>query len=222
MPIWSKIYLQNRNSPLIEHLIFFHDHRIILISVITILSFKIIKMSYLKHFNQFLLESQEIELFWTSIPALILIFIAIPSLKTLYLIEENMSTLLTIKTTGFQWYWNYDYSNNIEKKIRSSFYNSIKIRSETTNNALIIPRIIPTRILISSKDVIHSWTLPALGVKSDATPGRINQIIFIVKRPRIIIGQCSEICGAGHSFIPIFIEAPNIKNFLKIEFNYFI
>lgn len=222
MPIWSKIYLQNRNSPLIEHLIFFHDHRIILISVITILSFKIIKMSYLKHFNQFLLESQEIELFWTSIPALILIFIAIPSLKTLYLIEENMSTLLTIKTTGFQWYWNYDYSNNIEKKIRASFYNSIKIRSETTNNALIIPRIIPTRILISSKDVIHSWTLPALGVKSDATPGRINQIIFIVKRPRIIIGQCSEICGAGHSFIPIFIEAPNIKNFLKIEFNYFI
>lgn len=222
MPIWSKIYLQNRNSPLIEHLIFFHDHRIILISVITILSFKIIKMSYLKHFNQFLLESQEIELFWTSIPALILIFIAIPSLKTLYLIEENMSTLLTIKTTGFQWYWNYDYSNNIEKKIRSSFYNSIKIRSETTNNALIIPRIIPTRILISSKDVIHSWTLPALGVKSDATPGRINQIIFIVKRPRIIIGQCSEICGAGHSFIPIFIEAPNIRNFLKIEFNYFI
>lgn len=222
MPIWSKIYLQNRNSPLIEHLIFFHDHRIILISVITILSFKIIKMSYLKHFNQFLLESQEIELFWTSIPALILIFIAIPSLKTLYLIEENMSTLLTIKTTGFQWYWNYDYSNNIEKKIRASFYNSIKIRSETTNNALIIPRIIPTRILISSKDVIHSWTLPALGVKSDATPGRINQIIFIVKRPRIIIGQCSEICGAGHSFIPIFIEAPNIRNFLKIEFNYFI
>ena len=217
MPIWSKIYLQDRNSPLIEHLLFFHDHRILVILLIITIIIIIIIISTTNHFNRFILESHKIEIFWTSAPAFILIFIAIPSLKTLYLIEENIKTLLTIKTTGIQWYWNYDYSNNINKKINSSFFNSIKIRTETTRNNLIIPTVAPARILITSKDVLHSWTIPSLGIKSDATPGRINQIILLIKRPGIIVGQCSEICGAGHRFIPIILEAPHIKNFLLLR-----
>lgn len=219
MPIWNKIYLQNSNSPLIEHISFFHDHSILLIFSITIITFKIIKISLsMKNFNRFLLESHETELFWTSIPALMLIFIALPSIKTLYIIEENINTLMSIKTIGLQWYWNYDYSNlKQDKKISSSITNSLKIRSISTSNNLIIPTIVPTRILITSKDVLHSWTIPSLGVKSDATPGRINQILIIIKRPRIIVGQCSEICGAGHRFIPIYIESPNIKNFINIK-----
>lgn len=220
MPIWGKIYLQDRNSPLIEHLYFFHDHRIILIFTITILTFKIIRRSIInKNFNHFLLESNETEIFWTSIPAIILIFIAIPSIKTLYIMEENIKTLLTVKTIGYQWYWRYEYSNiDPQKKFLSTINKSIKIRSETTSNRLVIPTITPTRIIITSKDVLHSWTIPSLGVKSDATPGRLNQILFSIKRPRIIIGQCSEICGAGHRFIPIYIECPNIKEFLSIKF----
>lgn len=220
MPIWNKIYLQDRNSPLIEHLSFFHDHTMLLICRITSLTFRIInRAAKIKNFDHFVLESHETELFWTSIPALILIFIAIPSLKTLYIIEENIRTIITIKTMGYQWFWSYEYSNLIiTKKVIATINNlSIKIRSETTSNNLVIPTLTPTRILITSKDVLHSWTIPSLGIKSDATPGRINQILFNVKRPSILVGQCSEICGAGHSFIPIYIESPNIKEFLLIN-----
>lgn len=217
MPIWNKIFLQNRNSPLIEHLSFFHDHRIILIISITIIVLNLIrktlKYSYL---NRFMLESHETELFWTTLPAFMLIFIAIPSLKTLYIIEENINPLLSIKTIGYQWYWSYEYPNYSNIKFNSIFYLSNKIRLETVSNNLVIPTYTPTRILITSKDVIHSWTIPSLGVKADATPGRINQISILINHPRIIIGQCSEICGAGHRFIPIILESPNIKNFLKI------
>ena len=217
MPIWNKIFLQNRNSPLIEHLSFFHDHRIILIISITIIVLNLIRKTLkYNYLNRFMLESHETELFWTTLPAFMLIFIAIPSLKTLYIIEENINPLLSIKTIGYQWYWSYEYPNYSNIKFNSIFYLSNKIRLETVSNNLVIPTYTPTRILITSKDVIHSWTIPSLGVKADATPGRINQISILINHPRIIIGQCSEICGAGHRFIPIILESPNIKNFLKI------
>lgn len=207
MPIWNKIFLQNRNSPLIEHLTFFHDHRIIIIIIVTIITFNIIIVSLkFKLFNRYLLESHRTELFWTTLPALILIFIAIPSLKTLYLIEENISPLISVKTIGFQWHWRYEYTNIIGNKIISLIYPSFKLRLITTTNNLVIPTITPTRIMIRSKDVLHSWTIPSIGVKADAIPGRINQLIILIKRPGIFLGQCSEICGAGHRFIPIVIE----------------
>lgn len=217
MPIWSKIFSQNRNSPTIEHLIFFHDHRILLILSILVLTLNLLTFAIkTKNFNQFILESHETEIFWTAIPALILMFIALPSLKTLYIIEENINTMITIKTIGLQWYWNYNYSNILNKEpFSSSIFYSNKIRTETTNKSLVIPNITPTRMLITSRDVLHSWTIPSIGVKSDAMPGRINQILILIKRPGVLIGQCSEICGAGHRFMPIFLESPNIKNFLN-------
>lgn len=216
MPIWRKIFSQNRNSPVIEHLIFFHDHTIVLILSILLLTLTIIIKSIIReNFNQFMLESHETEMFWTTIPALILIFIALPSLRTLYIIEENIITNLSIKTIGYQWYWAYDYSNLANhEKFSANIIQSSKIRTITTSKRLVIPSITPTRMLITSKDVIHSWTIPSIGVKSDAVPGRINQIMILIKRPRILVGQCSEICGAGHRFIPIFLESPTIKSFL--------
>lgn len=214
MPIWNKISFQNRNSPLIEHLSFFHDHRIILIIIVTIIVISLLKTAYFtSSINRFFLESNQTELFWTSLPAIILIFIAIPSLKTLYTIEETFNPLLSIKTIGYQWYWSYEYPNLKNKSINALIYPSKKIRLESTSNSLVIPSLTLTKIIISSKDVIHSWTIPSLGIKTDATPGRINQIIIIIKHPRIIVGQCSEICGAGHRFIPIFLESPSPKNF---------
>lgn len=216
MPIWNKLYLQDRNSPLIEHLSFFHDHTIVILSVITIITLIIlIKSQISPHFNRFFLEAQTIELFWTTLPALMLIFIAIPSLKTLYLIEENINPLLSIKIIGFQWHWLYEYNNFNNIKINSLFTKSITTRLLETSNHLIVPNFTPTRILVTSKDVIHSWTIPSLGIKVDAIPGRINQNFIVIKRPGILIGQCSEICGAGHSFMPIILEAPSPKNFIK-------
>jgi len=197
-----------------EHLIFFHDHRMIILTWITVLSLYLIFSSIISsNFNRFFLEAQEVELFWTIVPAIILIFIGIPSLKTLYIIEENFSPIITIKTIGYQWHWGYEYSEIENLKFNSMIIKRNLIRLMRTSNHLIVPTMTPTQILISSKDVIHSWTIPSLGVKVDAMPGRINQCSIIIKRPRIIVGQCSEICGAGHSFIPITIERPSMKLF---------
>lgn len=217
MPIWRKIGMQNNNSPLMEHLTFFHDHTILLLTLITVITMTMITLSlYEKNFNRFILESHQTELFWTSIPAFLLIFIAVPSMKTLYIMEEIVRPILSIKAIAYQWNWSYEYSNMISKMISSNISNSIKMRLRAVSNSLVVPTMSPTRMMITSKDVLHSWTIPSLGLKADATPGRINQAIVIIKRPRVILGQCSEICGAGHSFIPIILEAPTMKKFVDI------
>lgn len=213
MPIWCKINTQNRSSPLIEQLTFFHDHSLIVILIITSISlYSLLTNFYSTNFNQILIEAQEIEIFWTTFPAFMLIFIAIPSIKTLYLIEENLNPAINIKVTGFQWYWIYEYINLLTEKLNSIISNSNKSRLISSSIHLVIPQNLTTRLLITSKDVIHSWTIPSSGLKVDAIPGRINQIYINPNRSRIFIGQCSEICGAGHSFIPIILETPNIKN----------
>lgn len=140
-----------------------------------------------------------------------MIFIVIPSLKILYLIEEINSPLITIKIIGHQWFWSYEYSDF--KKIEFDSYiktnldlNKNELKYLERDNRLIIPYNNHIRILTSSTDVIHSWTIPSLGIKIDAIPGRINQGRIIIKRPGIYYGQCSEICGSNHRFIPISIE----------------
>lgn len=216
MPLWNKVSFQDRNSPLIEHLIFFHDHSIVVLMAITVITFYLIISSAKSiNFNRFFLEAQEMELFWTSLPALILLFIAIPSLKTLYLIEENITPLISVKGMGYQWNWGYQYSNLKDINFSSLIIKSLSKRLIETSNHLVLPTQTPSRIVVTSKDVLHSWTIPSLGVKADATPGRINQVILIINRPGVLIGQCSEICGAGHSFIPIALEATSIKIFVK-------
>jgi len=218
MPIWSNIFFQNRNSPLIEHLIFFHDHSIIILISVTILTIYLITMSIInRFFNRSYLEAQKIEFFfWTSIPAFILMFIAIPSLKTLYIIEETIKPNITIKTIGHQWYWRYEYSDFKEIKQDSFMIRKKITRLIDTSNHLIVSIKTPTRIIASSRDVIHSWTVPSIGIKIDATPGRINQITLLSNRPGISVGQCSEICGTNHRFIPISIETINQKIFIII------
>ena len=221
MPTWSSLSFQNRNSPLIKHLTFFHDHAIIILITVTIAVIYLMLYNIKTNlYNRFIIEAQQIELFWTILPSIILIFIAIPSLKTLYIIEEIIIPNLTIKTIGHQWYWSYEYSDFKNIKF-DTFISTNKItRLIDTSTHLIIPLKINTRILISSTDVIHSWTIPNLGVKVDATPGRINQIILIPNRPRISIGQCSEICGTNHRFIPITIETIKLNHIiLKIKLN---
>lgn len=218
MPIWIKIYLQNRYSPIIEHLKFFHDHSIIIIISLSIIFFVLILFSVSrKNFNHNYLESQLIEFFWTFSPSLLLIFLAIPSIKILYLLEETHTPKITIKITGYQWFWGYEYFNNIENKKTFDanllkFNNTLKYLQ--TSNNIVIPYNLPIRLLVTSKDVIHSWSIPAIRAKIDAMPGRINQIIIISNRPGIIVGQCSEICGAGHRFIPIFLESVNFKKII--------
>nr|AZL93565.1 cytochrome c oxidase subunit II [Helicoverpa gelotopoeon]AZL93695.1 cytochrome c oxidase subunit II [Helicoverpa gelotopoeon] len=226
MATWSNFNLQNGASPLMEQIIFFHDHTLIILIMITILvGYLMMNLFFNKYINRFLLEGQMIELIWTILPAITLIFIALPSLRLLYLLDELNNPLITLKSIGHQWYWSYEYSDfhNIEfdsYMIPSNEMNSNSFRLLDVDNRIVLPMNNQIRIMVTATDVIHSWTIPSLGVKVDANPGRLNQTNFFINRPGIFYGQCSEICGANHSFMPIVIESISIKNFINWINNY--
>lgn len=204
-----------------EQLIIFHDHTLLILLIITTIVAYIIRRLFINKFNyRFLLENQFIEIIWTIIPAIILIFIAIPSLQLLYLLDEINNPIITIKTIGHQWYWSYEYSDfkNIEFDSYIIPINEIKSRNFRlldVDNRVIVPYNSQIRIIVTAIDVIHSWTIPSLRVKIDAIPGRLNQINFFINQSGIYFGQCSEICGANHRFIPITIERISRNYFTK-------
>lgn len=218
---WANLNLQDRASPLIEQLTFFHDHTILILVIITIIvSYLIIILFFNKFINRYLLHGQLIEIIWTIIPAIILLFIAFPSLRLLYLLDEINEPSITIKSVGHQWYWRYEYSDfsNIEFDSYIIPINENKLndfRLLDVDNRIILPINSQIRVLVTAADVIHSWTIPTLGIKVDGTPGRLNQTNFFINRPGLFFGQCSEICGTNHRFIPIVIERININNFIK-------
>nr|QJT78387.1 cytochrome c oxidase subunit II [Taiwanaphis decaspermi] len=215
---WIKLTFQNSNSPLMEQLIFFHDHTIfIIIMIMFMITYMMIFIMMNKFINIKIMENQFIETIWTSIPPIILIFIALPSLHLLYLMDELKSPILTIKILGHQWFWSYEYSDFSNIEFESYMINQINknnFRLIEVDNKTIIPFKFNIRLLISSDDVIHSWTIPSLAIKIDAIPGRMNQINMFMNRPGMFFGQCSEICGINHSFMPIQIESINLNNFI--------
>nr|AFV07503.1 cytochrome oxidase subunit II [Nycterophilia natali] len=221
MTTWMNINTQDSASPLMEQLIFFHDHSLmILIMITTLVSYMMSTLFFNKFINRYLLHGQTIEIIWTILPAIILLFIAFPSLRLLYLLDEINEPMITLKSIGHQWYWKYEYSdfNNIEfdsYMIPSNEMSLNSFRLLDVDNRVILPINIQIRMLVSAADVIHSWTIPSLGVKIDATPGRLNQISFLINRPGLFFGQCSEICGANHSFMPIVIESIPLKYFIN-------
>lgn len=219
MTTWASLGLQDRNSPIIEQLNFFHDHSLlILILVTTLVGYLIFMLFFNKLNNRFLLHGQTIEVIWTILPAIVLLFIAFPSLRILYLLDEINRPSISLKTIGHQWYWSYEYSdfNNIEFDSYINSENDLNsFRLLDVDNRIILPINNQIRILVTAADVLHSWTIPSLGVKIDANPGRLNQTNFYVNRTGLFFGQCSEICGANHSFIPIVIERVPTNYFIK-------
>nr|APX39493.1 cytochrome c oxidase subunit 2 [Calomicrus circumfusus] len=213
--------LQDSASPLMEQLSYFHDHAMMILVIITVLvSQLMITLFFNKFLHRYLLEGQLIEMIWTILPTITLIFIAIPSLRLIYILDEINNPMITIKTIGHQWYWSYEYSDF--KLIEFDSYmiptnemNNFNFRLLDVDNRIIIPFESNIRMLVTAADVIHSWTIPSLGVKIDATPGRLNQISFTLNRSGLFYGQCSEICGANHSFMPIVIESISPKYFSK-------
>nr|QSL98474.1 cytochrome c oxidase subunit II [Mileewa alara] len=221
MLFWINKLLQDSVSPMMEQLIIFHDHTMMIISMITaIVSYMMLNILLNKYTNRFLMENQMIELLWTILPSFMLIFIALPSLKILYMMEEINNPLITIKSIGHQWFWSYEYSDF--KKMEFDSYMSPMMKPELNkfrlldvDNRIMLPFQTQTRIIVSSTDVIHSWTIPSLGVKLDALPGRMNQSKIMLNRPGVYYGQCSEICGSNHSFMPIVMESTNMFSFIK-------
>nr|WPW47284.1 cytochrome c oxidase subunit 2 [Halobates alluaudi] len=221
MSKWSQINFQDPNSPLMEQLLFFHDNTMIILIMITaMIAWIMFKMLFNKMINRFMMENQMIEIIWTTIPAMILILIALPSLRILYMMDETKNPTLTIKAIGHQWYWSYEYSDfkNIEFESYMKPTSEIEMnefRLLETDNRIVLPVNNQIRIIVTATDVLHSWTIPSLGIKIDAIPGRLNQGSMFINRPGIMYGQCSEICGANHSFMPIMIESVNTKQFIS-------
>lgn len=219
IPTWAALRFQDSSSPLIEQLIIFHDHAItILLLIIRIVGFNLYSTLTNIKLDKNIIESQSLELFWTIVPAIILVFIGFPSIKLLYLLDEVFNPSITIKTVGHQWYWSYEYSDFTNVEFDSYIVPSQELNAPRlleTDNHTIVPMKTQVRNLITAADVLHSWTIPSLGVKVDAVPGRLNQINFFINRPGLLYGQCSEICGANHRFIPITIESVNLKSFVK-------
>jgi cytochrome c oxidase subunit 2 len=195
---------------------------------------KAIKYNYiefLKNF-QFIKENLNfhydtlIEIVWTIIPSIILIFIAIPSFMLLYSIDEIVYPQITVKVIGHQWFWSYESYDLFDLNNKTIYqYDSYMTPTDELNNGKLrlldvdLPLYLPTRthirILITSSDVLHSWAVPALGIKMDAVPGRLNQVSLFIKRKGIFYGQCSEICGINHGFMPIVVKAIPIETYLK-------
>nr|YP_010713577.1 cytochrome c oxidase subunit II [Naria helvola]YP_010713590.1 cytochrome c oxidase subunit II [Naria erosa]YP_010713603.1 cytochrome c oxidase subunit II [Monetaria caputserpentis]YP_010713616.1 cytochrome c oxidase subunit II [Naria miliaris]AKL90661.1 cytochrome c oxidase subunit II [Naria spurca]BBJ32529.1 cytochrome c oxidase subunit II [Monetaria annulus]WDA98709.1 cytochrome c oxidase subunit II [Naria helvola]WDA98722.1 cytochrome c oxidase subunit II [Naria erosa]WDA98735.1 cytoc len=221
MSLWGQLGFQDAASPLMEELIFFHDHAMmILVMIISLVGYAALSLMMNKYTCRSLVEGQEIETIWTIIPAIILVFLALPSLRLLYLLDEVGDCSLTVKSIGHQWYWSYEYSDFLDIEFDSYMVPTNELepgdfRLLEVDHRVVLPTQTDIRVLVTSADVIHSWTVPSLGVKADAIPGRLNQLSFFIKYPGVFYGQCSEICGANHSFMPIVVEAVPLENFME-------
>ena len=161
----------------------------------------------------------------TITPAFILIAIAFPSFRLLYLLDEVISPTITIKVVGHQWYWSYEYSDYINESGESIEFDSYMLpesdlelgqfRLLDVDNRVVIPTDTHIRLIVTGADVIHSFAVPSLGVKIDAVPGRLNQTSILAERTGTFYGQCSEICGVWHGFMPIAIEAVSVQDYLS-------
>nr|YP_010611022.1 cytochrome c oxidase subunit II [Histiotus macrotus]WAQ70500.1 cytochrome c oxidase subunit II [Histiotus macrotus]WAQ70513.1 cytochrome c oxidase subunit II [Histiotus macrotus]WAQ70526.1 cytochrome c oxidase subunit II [Histiotus macrotus]WAQ70630.1 cytochrome c oxidase subunit II [Histiotus macrotus]WAQ70669.1 cytochrome c oxidase subunit II [Histiotus macrotus] len=213
--------LQDATSPIMEELLSFHDHALMIVFLISSLVLYIISLmltTSLTHTST--MDAQEVETIWTILPAIILISIALPSLRILYMMDEINNPSVTIKTMGHQWYWSYEYTDYEDLTFDSYMIptNELspgQLRLLEVDNRVVLPSELTIRMLISSEDVLHSWAVPSLGLKTDAIPGRLNQTTLLSTRPGLYYGQCSEICGSNHSFMPIVLEMVPLKFFEK-------
>jgi len=159
-----------------------------------------------------------IEIVWTAVPVLLLVIIAIQSFPLLYATDDTVDADMTIKAIGRQWYWSYEYPDNggfgfDSFILRDDELGPDDVRLLSVSEPFVVPVGKKIRVIVTSSDVLHSFAVPSLGVKLDAVPGRLNELWFEIDEPGIYYGQCSELCGAGHGFMPIEVEAKSEEAF---------
>lgn len=231
---------QDPASPVMEKIIdLHHDIQFFLIIIIVGVLWMLLRAIWL--FNETNTRTTRysfahhtcLELIWTIIPTLILILIAIPSFALLYAIDELHNPKITLKVLGNQWYWSYEFSDYIfESSEESLKFDSYMILEEDlkkgqyrlleVDERILLPERTSIRVLVTSRDVIHSWAIPSLGVKMDACPGRLNQVGIFIRRRGVYFGQCSELCGINHAFMPIVVEAVTLSDYKNWIINKFI
>nr|YP_010501944.1 cytochrome c oxidase subunit II [Laemobothrion tinnunculi]UXC94710.1 cytochrome c oxidase subunit II [Laemobothrion tinnunculi]UXC94721.1 cytochrome c oxidase subunit II [Laemobothrion tinnunculi] len=211
--------LYDSSSFLMKELNSFHDNTMfILVFIFSLIFYYILFILSNKLVNHLMVSNEKLELIWTFLPGLVLLFIALPSLKILYMLEEVLNPSLTIKAIGHQWYWSYEYPELENYSFDSYMINEVmkeSFRLLDVDTRVVIPSNTNVRVITSSSDVIHSWTVPSMGVKIDANPGRLNQCMINSFQTGLFYGQCSEICGALHAFMPICLEVLSPNYFIE-------
>jgi cytochrome c oxidase subunit 2 len=221
MSQWGQLNFQEGARVIIELLNYFHDFLIVvIILILTFVTYILFYVSFSSYSDKYTIDSHFLETIWTVIPIFILLVIAFPSLYLLYLIEDISKPALSVKVVGHQWYWEYEYSNSwfnysfdsyiVYENLEAPLFYSLDV-----DNRLVLPTMSRILFLVTSADVIHSWTVPSLGIKCDAIPGRLNYLTSSVLYSGIYYGQCSEICGSNHRFIPIVVEFIPIETYLS-------
>lgn len=229
-PISWQTGLQDPATPYMEGITDFHDTIMFFIIMIVVfvswLLLRTINLFSSSKNPEIFTHSTLLEVVWTTLPAVILIIISIPSFALLYSLDEVISPSLTLKVVGHQWYWSYEYSDyefeygystlNFDSYMTSEddlTHGSFRLLE--VDNRVILPTNTYIRVLITAADVLHSWAIPSLGVKVDACPGRLNQVFLYLKREGVYYGQCSEICGVHHGFMPIIVQGIDLKSFVN-------
>nr|ARB18563.1 cytochrome c oxidase subunit II [Anser cygnoides] len=213
-----QVGFQDASSSIMEELVEFHDHALIVALAICSLVLYLLAHMLTEKLSSNAVDAQEVELIWTILPAIVLVLLALPSLQILYMMDEIDEPDLTLKAIGHQWYWSYEYTDFKDLSFDSYMVPTPDLpnghfRLLEVDHRVVIPMESPIRVIITAGDVLHSWAVPTLGVKTDAIPGRLNQTSFITTRPGIFYGQCSEICGANHSYMPIVVESTPLPHF---------
>ena len=216
---------QEAATPVMEAVVQLHDKLLWIISIISVFVLALLVVVIVR-FNEKsnptpsrTTHNTTLEVMWTVIPVLILLFIAfgppMSSFRLLYFADRASDAAMTVKAIGNQWYWEYEYPDNGNFKITATLSDKAppELRLLETDNHILVPVNTKVRLLTTANDVIHSWAMPSFGVKLDAVPGRINETWFQVEREGIYYGQCSELCGNGHGYMPIVVEAVSKEKF---------
>ena len=222
---------QDPATPIMQGIIdLHHDIMFFLIVILVFVVWMLTRTLYHFHYKknpipEKIIHGTVIEIAWTITPSFILVLIAIPSFALLYSLDEVVDPAVTVKAIGHQWYWSYEYSDYSQSDDQTLAFDSYMIPDDDlelgqlrlleVDNRVVVPVNTHIRVIITAADVLHSWAIPSLGIKCDAVPGRLNQIPLFIKREGIFYGQCSELCGVNHAFMPIVIEAVSLENYIS-------
>jgi cytochrome c oxidase subunit 2 len=225
-----QIGFQDPATPVMQGIIdLHHDIFFFIVAIVLFVFWMLIRTLY--HFNakrnpmpEKIVHGTAIEIAWTIAPSIILVFIAIPSFALLYSMDEIVDPAVTVKAIGHQWYWSYEYSDYNSSDEPAVAFDSYmvpeddlepgQLRLLEVDNRVVVPVNTHLRFIVTAADVIHSWAVPSLGIKCDAVPGRVKQVTAFIQREGVFYGQCSEICGTNHGFMPIVVEAVPLSDYV--------
>jgi len=221
-----QMYFQPAATPVMEKIIDFHNLMLI-VEVLIVIFVLVMLLIIIFKFNakanptpSKTSHNTPLEVIWTVIPIVILIVFAVPSMKLLFFMDKAQNPEMTLKVIGHQWYWSYQYPDNGNFEFDSNMVPDDEIKGDQrrlleVDNRVVLPVNTEIRILMTSDDVIHNWAVPAFGIKLDTVPGRTNETWVKITKPGTYYGQCSELCGVNHGFMPVAIDAVSKEDFKK-------